>query len=95
VVAVTDTTHSINYVSAATYASTGAIAGFVSGNGSSFAGISRSFTYNNRFQRVNMDATLPSAAKVFSITYDFHESAGDNGNVWAITNNRDTRFTGI
>src|SRR5437867_1675456 len=35
-----------------------------------------------------MSATAPSQS-VFSIGYDFHFGAGDNGNVFGITNNRD------
>ena len=36
-----------------------------------------------------MSATSPTAT-VYSINYDFHLGAGDNGNVWGITNNKDT-----
>jgi RHS repeat-associated protein len=55
----------------------------------SFAGITNSFSYNQRLQPINMSAMSPSAT-VFSLNYDFHLSAGDNGNVFGITNNKDT-----
>jgi RHS repeat-associated protein len=48
-----------------------------------------SFTYNKRLQPINMSAVSPTAT-VFSLNYDFHVGAGDNGNVWGITNNKDT-----
>jgi hypothetical protein len=63
--------------------------GFVSGNSTSFAGITNSFSYNQRLQPVNMSASSPSAT-VFSLNYDFHLSAGNNGNVFGIVNNKDT-----
>jgi RHS repeat-associated protein len=39
-----------------------------------------------------MQATFPGNAgtvDIFDLSYDFHLSDGDNGNVWGITNNRD------
>lgn len=54
--------------------------GFVSGNSSSFAGITNSFSFNKRLQPVNMSAASPNAT-VFSLNYDFHLSIGNNGNV--------------
>jgi len=83
-----DTTNSINYATAATFAPNGVITGFVSGNSPSFAGLTNTFSYNNRFQPINMAASAPSQT-VFSIGYDFHLGNGDNGNVWGITNYKD------
>ncbi|HEX3103249.1 MAG TPA: hypothetical protein VHQ22_02290 [Terriglobales bacterium] len=48
----------------------------------SFAGITNAFSYNKRLQPLAMSASSPSQT-VFSIGYDFHLSAGDNGNVIA------------
>ncbi len=84
-----DTGNSINYVTGATYGAGGTLTGFVSGNSSSFTGIASSFSFNNRLQPVNMLAVSPSAT-VFNLNYDFHNGNGNNGNVWGITNNKDT-----
>jgi RHS repeat-associated protein len=54
------------------------------------------FAYNKRLQPLAMSATAPSQT-VYSIGYDFHYSAGNNGNVFGITNykdaNRNQTFT--
>src|SRR5262249_49150482 len=54
-----------------------------------FNGIANSFSYNKRLQPSTMSASAPNQT-VFSIGYDFHLGNGDNGNVYGITNNRDT-----
>jgi RHS repeat-associated protein len=81
-----------NYVTGATYDATSALAGFISGNSGTFAGITSAFSYNKRLQPVNMSATAPSQT-VYSIGYDFHVGNGttgsDNGNVFGIYNFRD------
>jgi RHS repeat-associated protein len=88
-----DSGSGINYVTGATYGPDSGLTGFVSGNSGTFAGITNSFSYNKRLQPVNMSATAPSQT-VFSIGYDFHVGNGttgtDNGNVWGITNYKDT-----
>jgi RHS repeat-associated protein len=84
-----DAGNGINYATGATYGTDGGLTGFVSGNAGSFAGITNSFSYNKRLQPINMAASSPSQT-VFSIGYDFHLGNGDNGNVWGITNNKDT-----
>lgn len=89
----TNSASPINYVTGATYSPTGAIAGFVSGNG-----ITSSFSYNNRLQPVNMSAVatqMSPVQTVFSLGYDFHLGSavvnnGDNGNVYGITNFKDS-----
>jgi RHS repeat-associated protein len=98
---VQDIAHSINYVTGtagpstfASYAPNGAITGFVSGNSSSFGGITNSFSYNTRLQPISMSASSPSQT-VFSLGYDFHAGSGtagsgsDSGNVYALTNSKD------
>jgi hypothetical protein len=84
-----DTGNNINYVKNGTYGPDGQLTGFLSGQTASFAGITNSFTYNQRLQPINMAAASPSAT-IFNLNYGFHVGVGDNGNVWAITNNKDT-----
>ena len=83
-----DAGNNINYVTAAGYQADGQLTGFVSGNGTAFAGITNTFNFNKRLQPINMSASAPSQT-VFSIGYDFHYGAGNNGNVWGITNYKD------
>jgi RHS repeat-associated protein len=83
-----DSGNGINYATAATYDATNALTGFVSGNSGGFAGITNTFSYNKRLQPIFMSAAT-STQTVFSIGYDFHLSNGDNGNLYALTNNKD------
>jgi RHS repeat-associated protein len=95
-----DSGNGINYVTSATYGPDSALTGFISGYGTSFAGITNAFSYNKRLQPLTMSANAPSQT-VFSIGYDFHlgngSSGADNGNVYGITNykdqNRNQTFT--
>jgi RHS repeat-associated protein len=95
-----DSGNGINYVTGAgglgTYASYGpnlAITGYLTGKSGTFAGITNAFSYNKRLQPLAVSATAPSQT-VFSIGYDFHVGNGttgsDNGNVFGITNYKDT-----
>jgi RHS repeat-associated protein len=90
-----DSGSGISYVTAATYGRDSELTGFVSGNSGTFAGITNAYSYNKRLQPVNMSATAPSQT-VYSIGYDFHAGNGtaatgtDNGNVFGITNYKDT-----
>ncbi|HET9283984.1 MAG TPA: RHS repeat-associated core domain-containing protein [Candidatus Angelobacter sp.] len=79
-----DSGNGINYVTGATYGPDGSLMGLVNGSV-----ITNAFTYNKRLQPVNMSAAT-SSATVFSIGYDFHLGNGDNGNVYGITNYKDT-----
>lgn len=90
------------FVSSATYAPPGELAGAtlasVSGG---FAGFTVANAYNNRLQPILLSATSPTAT-VFSECFDFHlgiavntapcsfsaYSTGDNGNIYQIVNNR-------
>jgi RHS repeat-associated protein len=78
-----DVANSFNYVTGATHTPGGSRTGFISGGA-----ITNSFSYNPRLQPVNMSATT-SSGTVFSINYDFHLGVGDNGNVFAVVNNKD------
>ena len=62
--------------------------GFTSGQSATFAGITNSFSYNNRLQPISMSASWPTQT-VFSIGYDFHLGSANNGNVYGITNYKD------
>jgi RHS repeat-associated protein len=79
-----DTGNRISYVTGATYAPDNQLTGFVNGNT-----ITNSFSYNTRLQPVQMTA-VSSSQTVFSLEYNFHLGAGDNGNVWGIVNDRDS-----
>ena len=87
-----DSGNGINFVTGATYGPDSSLTGFISGCGTSFAGITNAFSYNKRLQPINMSANAPSQT-VFSIGYDFHvgngTSGADNGNVFGITNYKD------
>jgi RHS repeat-associated protein len=82
-VSAVDSGHNINYATGATYAPSGALTGFISGDA-----ITNSFSYNKRLQPVFMSASTATQG-VFSIGYDFHLGNGNNSNVFAILNNRD------
>ncbi|MBZ5524412.1 MAG: hypothetical protein LAP21_19415 [Acidobacteriia bacterium] len=84
-----DTANAINYVTGATYGPDNALTGFISGNTPSFTGITNSFSYNKRLQPVSISAVSPTQT-VFSIGYDFHFGNGNNGNVYGITNGKDS-----
>ncbi len=88
-----DSGNNINYATSVTYGPDSGLTGFISGYSTSFAGITNALTYNKRFQPINMSANAPGQT-VFSIGYDFHSGNGtsgaDNGNVFGITNYKDT-----
>src|SRR5205807_6762474 len=91
-VSVVDTTSSanpINYVTGPTYNAPGLLTGSTYGQVGSFAGIVNQFSFNNRLQPVNLWSSSPTRT-LMNLIYDFHAGHGDNGNVYAITNNRDT-----
>ena len=83
-----DSGNGINYVTGATYGPDGSLTNLVNGSGGT-AAITNNFTYNKRLQPVTMSAAT-SSQTVFSIGYDFHFGNGDNGNVYGITNSKDT-----
>ncbi|HXZ29368.1 MAG TPA: hypothetical protein VEG08_15340 [Terriglobales bacterium] len=57
----------------------------------SFAGITTTNQYNKRLQPSLLSAATTGSGSqtVLSLTYDFHLGGNDNGNVYAILNNRD------
>ena len=94
-----DSGNNINYITGATYGPDSALTGFVSGNSSSFAGITNTFSYNTRLQPCRLSATTgaPPASctdgtnigNVIDLSYDFHLGSGNNGNVFRLVNNKD------
>jgi hypothetical protein len=81
-----------NFVTGAKYFPPGALASATFANSTTFAGITETDTYNSRLQPIKRSASSPSAT-IFSLNYDFHLSAGDNGSVYQIVNNRDSNRT--
>ena len=88
--AVQDMGNSISYVTGtcgpssnlACYDPTSAVSSFLSGAGSSFAGISNSFSFNNRLQPVNIVALAPNSSDAtasIAITGSLQTSSGTGG----------------
>jgi RHS repeat-associated protein len=88
VLSVTDPTNGINFVTGATYAPDGQPTAYTNGSSGSFSGIANAFGYNTRLQMNSMSVASPTQT-IFSLGYDFHFGAGDNGNVYQVTNNKD------
>ncbi|PYV68508.1 MAG: hypothetical protein DMG96_36250 [Acidobacteria bacterium] len=74
----------INYVLNAHYAPFGGLTSMTQGT----TPITVSNSYNKRLQPITLSASTPSAT-LFSLGYDFHLGAGDDGNIFQIVNNRD------
>jgi RHS repeat-associated protein len=101
-----DSADSLNFVTGASYAPHGELKGMVTGSTSSFAGFTITNGYNDRLQPVLLSASSPTRT-VFSVCYDFHlgvnvtispcsfsaSTAGDNGSVYQVVNNRDSSRT--
>jgi RHS repeat-associated protein len=83
-----DKDNSINYVTGATYNAASALTGSTYGQNGSFSGIVNSFSFNNRLQPATLWSSSPTRTLMY-LAYDFHLGNSDNGNVYAITNNRD------
>jgi RHS repeat-associated protein len=91
-----DSTGPINYATAATYAPNGALSSLANG-----ASLNSTLFYNSRLQpcriSVKFSGTVPTSCSdasntgnVLDFAYNFSLGTMDNGNVTAITNNRDT-----
>ena len=88
-VSAVDTANNINYVTNTIYNAANLATSFITGAATTFAGATNSFTYNNRLQPITMQAATPTQT-LLNLTYDFHANNGDNGNVWGVTNGKDT-----
>ena len=85
-----DTTNSINYATATTYAPQGALANSVLGSGGSFSGVDLTESYDSRLQPNEIKASS-TAGTALDLIYSFVDgSSHNNGNVIAVTNNKDT-----
>ena len=97
-----DATDNINFALNGTYAPPGELTGMTLGSATGFNGFTISNAYNDRLQPILRSATSPTAT-VSSECFDFHlgvaitspspctfsrSTAGDNGNVYQIVNNR-------
>ena len=94
--AVQDLGQNINYVTSATYAPQGSLAGMTNGLVTgTLNGIITTNTYNKRLQPITLSAatTGTGGQTVLSLSYDFHLGNSDNGNVFQIVNNRDNNRT--
>jgi RHS repeat-associated protein len=89
VLSAVDSGNQINYVTAATYNAPGLLTGSTYGQTASFIGILNTVSFNGRLQPLNLWSSSPTRT-LMNLVYDFHIGTGDNGNVFAITNNRDT-----
>ena len=106
VIKLIDSTDNINFALSATYAPPGELATATLGSASGFTGFTVTNSYNDRLQPILLSATnSATGAAVFSECFDLHlgvaitspspcnfnaSTAGDNGNVYQITNNRDS-----
>ena len=98
-----DSIDGINFVTGATYTPPGELASMTMGSATGFAGIVTTNAYNDRLQPILMSAGVTGQNPVFSECFDFHlgvaintspcafskSTAGDNGNVYQVVNNRD------
>jgi hypothetical protein len=95
-------------VTNAAYAPPGELTSMVNGKATGFNGIVTTNAYNSRLQPILLSAGVSGQNPVFSDCYDFHlgvaitqpspcsfskSTAGDNGNVYQILNNRDNTRT--
>jgi RHS repeat-associated protein len=86
-----DSTNSINYAKTATFAPSGEASSMVHGNVTGgFAGITESFTFNNRLQ-ITADQAASSAGTALNLAFSY--VSGNNGNIGTQTNNVDTGRT--
>jgi hypothetical protein len=102
-----DSSDSINFVTGATYAPPGELTAMTMGSASGFAGITTTNAYSTRLQPILLSAGVTGESPVFSECFDFHlgvsvntspcsfsaSTAGDNGNIYQIVNNRDNTRT--
>jgi len=86
-VSAVDVANSINYALNASYAPHGAVAAVLHGQAGGFGGITASYGYNARLQPTTMVATSANGT-VLDFAYNFSYGMANNGNVAAITNNR-------
>ncbi|MHB8652645.1 MAG: RHS repeat domain-containing protein [Terriglobia bacterium] len=89
-VSAVDSGSGINFATGATYAPPGGLATAALGN--CCAGLGLNYSYNNRLQPSEMDASN-SGGKIMQLGYSFNAGSGNNGNVMSITNWLDSTRT--
>lgn len=82
-----DQANATNYALSAAYAPHGSLSSVVLAQASGFSGITASFTYNNRLQPGTILASSPNGT-VLDFAYAYNHGVSNNGNVLAVTNNR-------
>jgi RHS repeat-associated protein len=95
-----DNGNGINYIGAGNYQADGQITSFTSGASGTSSGILNTFNYNPRFQPCRMTASSAGVApgscidtvtgNVLDLGYNFNYGSANNGNVYGITNFKDT-----
>jgi RHS repeat-associated protein len=88
----TDTSTGVNYASAAKYAPQGNLASFVLGQTATFAGITQTYSYNNRMQLTSQQAAS-AGGPVLDVNFGFPGSGGNNGQLSSIVNRLDNGRT--
>ena len=97
--AIDSTGTAINYVTGATYAPHGDVAGYTNGQATGFTGIVTTNAWNNRFQPQSFTAATQGtgAHTVQSLSFNFNLGTSDNGLLTKITNGvnsgRTTNYT--
>ncbi len=88
-VSAVDSANGINYATNATYAPQGGPGSILHGEVSGgFAGITETYSYNNRLQPTAVQART-STATLMSLAYSFAQPLGNDGKATSIANNRD------
>jgi len=82
--ALTDTTHSIQYASNAVYNAPGGLTGFNLGQS-----IAVTDHFQPRLQIASISATA-SGQTLLNLSYNYHYASGDNGDIYTITNGKDS-----
>jgi RHS repeat-associated protein len=85
-----DVVNSIQFATAASYASPGGLSGVITGQISGgFGGITESHSYDNSLEYTSTQATS-STGTALNLTLNYNLAGGDNGTVTTITNNVST-----
>jgi RHS repeat-associated protein len=87
--AIVDASSGVSYVSGAVYAPMGSVSSVTLGKTTSFAGVASSFSYNNRLELTNQQASSASGS-VLNLSYGFASPPGNNGYSTSLGNNLDT-----
>jgi len=88
-----DVANNVQFATAVSYASPGALQGMITGQISGgFGGITESHTFNNSLEYTSTQATS-TAGTAMNLTLNYNLAGGDNGTVTGITNNVDSGRT--